>query len=103
LMENSQDVVYVLDREGLVRFVSASVRTVLGYDPEGYKRAPVAALDFVHPEDRLAAEELLRYLLAHPGEVRTGEFRVLHANGTPIPMEAWGRNLLDEPGSGGWW
>ncbi|MCX7849967.1 ATP-binding protein [Thermus sp.] len=97
LMENSQDVVYVLDREGLVRFVSASVRTVLGYDPEGYKRAPVAALDFVHPEDRLAAEELLRDLLAHPGEVRTGEFRVLHADGTPIPMEAWGRNLLDEP------
>jgi PAS domain S-box-containing protein len=97
LLENSQDVVYVLDREGLIRFVSASVRAVLGYDPEGYKRAPVSGLDFVHPEDRFLAEELFRELLHHPGEVRTGQFRVLHADGTPIPMEAWGRNLLEEP------
>ncbi|MDM7324113.1 MAG: GAF domain-containing protein, partial [Thermus sp.] len=38
LLEHSQDVIYVLDREGVIRFVSASVRHVLGYDPEGYKR-----------------------------------------------------------------
>ncbi|WP_234553822.1 ATP-binding protein [Thermus caliditerrae] len=97
LLEHSQDVVYVLDREGIVRFVSASVRAVLGYDPEGYKRASLQGLEFVHPEDRELAEELFRELLAHPGEVRTGEFRVLHASGIPIPVEAWGRNLLDEP------
>ncbi|GAA6754562.1 ATP-binding protein [Thermus thalpophilus] len=101
LLEHSQDVVYVLDGEGGVRFVSASVRGVLGYDPEGYKRTPLNALDFVHPEDRSLAEGLFRELLAHPGEVRTGEFRVLHADGTPIPMEAWGRNLLHEPRVGG--
>ncbi|TBH20957.1 ATP-binding protein [Thermus thermamylovorans] len=97
LMENSQDVVYVLDREGIIRFVSASVRAVLGYDPEGYKRAPVQGLESVYPEDRPLAAALLQELLAHPGQVRTGEFRVLHADGTAIPMEAWGRNLLDEP------
>lgn len=97
LLENSQDVIYVLDREGMIRFVSASVRAVLGYDPEGYKAAPVSALEFVHPQDRPLAEALFRELLARPGEVRTGEFRVLHADGTPIPMEAWGRNLLEEP------
>ncbi|WP_234503945.1 MULTISPECIES: ATP-binding protein [Thermus] len=101
LMEHSQDVVYVLDGNGTIRFVSASVRGVLGYDPEGYRRAPVNGLDFVHPEDRPLAEALFRELLAHPGEVRAGEFRVLHADGTPIPMEAWGRNLLHEPRVGG--
>lgn len=97
LLEHSQGVVYVLDGEGLIRYVSASVRPVLGYDPEGYKRAPLRALDFVHPEDRGLAEALFRELLRHPGEVRTGEFRVLHADGIAIPVEAWGRNLLADP------
>ncbi|MDM7325190.1 MAG: ATP-binding protein, partial [Thermus sp.] len=101
LLEHSQDVIYVLDREGVIRFVSASVRHVLGYDPEGYKRAPVRGLDFVYPEDRPLAEALFRELLAAPSQVRTGEFRVLHADGTPIPMEAWGRNLLLDPRVGG--
>ncbi|WP_038056833.1 ATP-binding protein [Thermus amyloliquefaciens] len=97
LLEHSQDVIYVLDGEGMIRFVSASVRHVLGYDPEGYKRARVNGLEFVHPDDRPVAEALFRELLSSPSEVRTGEFRVLHADGTPIPMEAWGQNLLEDP------
>ncbi|GAB5601691.1 ATP-binding protein [Thermus sp. FJN-A] len=101
LMENSQDVVYVLDQEGRIRFVSSSVRSLLGYNPEGYKEAPVHALDFVHPEDRPKAEALFRELLSQPGHTLTGEFRVLHQDGTPIPMEAWGRNLLQDPRVGG--
>ncbi len=101
LLENSQDVVYVLDQEGRVRFVSPSVRGLLGYEPEGHKEAPVHALDFVHPEDRPKAEALLRELLSRPGHTLTGEFRVLHKDGTPIPMEAWGRNLLQDPRVGG--
>ncbi|MFZ8812971.1 MAG: ATP-binding protein, partial [Thermus aquaticus] len=100
-LEHSQDVVYVLDREGLVRFVSQNVRHILGYDPEGYKRAPIRALEFVHPEDRPRAEALFQELLAQPGVVRVAEFRVLHADGTPIPVSAWGRNLLHEPRVGG--
>ncbi len=97
LLEHAQDVVYVLDQEGLVRFVSQSVRPILGYDPEGYKKALIRALDFVYPEDRPQAEALFRELLARPGEVRVAEFRVLHAGGTPIPVSAWGRNLLQDP------
>ncbi|SDE70102.1 PAS/PAC sensor signal transduction histidine kinase [Thermus arciformis] len=101
LLEHSQDVVYVLDQEGFIRFASPSVRTLLGYEPEGYKEAPVKALDFVYPEDRPKAEALLGELLSQPGHTLTGEFRVLHKDGTPIPMEAWGRNLLQDPRVGG--
>ena len=97
LLEHSQDVVYVLDREGMIRFVSESVRPILGYDPEGYKKAPLRALDFVHPQDRAKAEALFLELLVRPGEVRVAEFRVLHADGTPIPVSAWGRSLLQDP------
>ncbi len=101
LLEHAQDVVYVLDQEGMVRFVSESVRHILGYDPEGYRRVPTQALDFVHPEDRPRAEALFRELLTRPGEVRVAEFRVLHADGTPVPVSAWGQNLLQDSRVGG--
>lgn len=94
LLEHSQDVVYVLDQEGRVLWVSPSVAQVLGYDPRGYELAPVRALDFVHPEDRPLAGELWRALLERPGETQTGVFRVLKADGTPVPFEVWGKNLL---------
>ncbi len=97
LLEHSQDVVYVLDQEALIRWVSPSVAQVLGYDPKGYERAPVRALDFVHPEDRPLAEGLWQALLQRPGEVQTAFFRVLKADGQALPVEAWGKNLLQDP------
>jgi PAS domain S-box-containing protein len=101
LFAYSQDVVYVLDREGYIRWVSESARTVLGYDPEGYRQVRVRGLDYVHPEDRPLAEELWRRLLSSEGETVTATFRVLRVDGTPVPFEAWGRNLLGEPRVGG--
>ncbi|MER3425968.1 MAG: PAS domain-containing sensor histidine kinase [Thermoleophilia bacterium] len=100
LFAHSQDVVYVLDEQGYIRWVSESARAVLGYDPEGSQRARVRALDYVHPEDRTLAEELWRRLIAS-NETVTATFRVLKADGTPVPFEAWGRNLLAEPRVGG--
>lgn len=101
LLEHSQDVVYVLDEEARIRFVSPSVGAVLGYDPEGYRRAALDALAFVHPEDQERARALFQELLARPEATLRGEFRLLHQDGTPIPVEAWGRNLLKDPRVGG--
>jgi len=81
--------------------VSPSVRAVLGYDPEGYRRAALDALAFVHPEDQERARALFQELLARPEATLRGEFRLLHQDGTPIPVEAWGRNLLKDPRVGG--
>lgn len=86
LLENAQDVIYVLDGQGLLRFVSESARAVLGYDPEEVKA--LGAWDHVHPEDRPRAQNLLAELLACPGEVRRAELKVLYRDGTPIPVEA---------------
>ncbi|GGM93614.1 sensor histidine kinase [Thermus composti] len=96
LLEHAQDLVYILDREGRIRFASPNVPTLLGYGREAPKEE-ARAWDFLHPEDRPQAQALLQELLASPGEVRTAQFRVLHRDGTPIPMEAWGRNLLHDP------
>jgi PAS domain S-box-containing protein len=97
LLEHYQDVVCVLDQDGGFRFVSPSVWSVLGYEPQGLGRA----WDLVHPGDLPQAQAFFQELLAQPGSTLSGEFRVLHRDGTPIPVEAWGRNLLQDPRVGG--
>ena len=97
LMENARDLVYVLDAEGMIRYASPNVRQVLGYDPEGYARETLYALDFVHPEDRAYAEAALEDLLRHPGKTREFRLRLLDAWGRVRKVRVWGRNLLEDP------
>jgi len=97
LMENARDLVYVLDAEGMIRYASPNVRQVLGYDPEGYARETLYALDFVHPEDRAYAEAALEDLLRHPGKTREFRLRLLDAWGRVRAVRVWGRNLLEDP------
>ncbi|AEV15775.1 Multi-sensor signal transduction histidine kinase [Thermus sp. CCB_US3_UF1] len=101
LLEHNQDVVYLLDEQGTIRYVTPNVRPVLGYDPLGYQREPVSGLEFVFPEDRSLAANLFRQVLAAPGQEVVGEVRVVNAQGEPRWFEVWARNLLHEPGVGG--
>ncbi|BCZ94445.1 hypothetical protein TthAK1_10620 [Thermus thermophilus] len=96
-MENARDLVYVLDAEGMIRYASPNVRQVLGYDPEGYARETLYALDFVHPEDRAYAEAALEDLLRHPGKTREFRLRLLDTWGRVRKVRVWGRNLLENP------
>ncbi|GAA6735485.1 PAS domain S-box protein [Thermus oshimai] len=96
LTENSREVIYLLDGKGYLRYASPNVRAVLGYDPEGYRRAPIHALDFVHPEDRTYAEAALENLLRHPGETQEYRLRILDAWGRVRAVRVWGRNLLKD-------
>lgn len=97
LVENARDLVYVLDAEGMIRYASPNVRQVLGYDPEGYARETLYALDFVHPEDRAYAEAALEDLLRHPGKTREFRLRLLDTWGRVRKVRVWGRNLLENP------
>ncbi|GAA6757141.1 PAS domain S-box protein [Thermus oshimai] len=97
MTENSREVIYLLDGKGYLRYASPNVRAVLGYDPEGYRRAPIHALDFVHPEDRTYAEAALENLLRHPGETQEYRLRILDAWGRVRAVRVWGRNLLKDP------
>ncbi|MDX2007894.1 MAG: ATP-binding protein [Meiothermus sp.] len=101
LLENSHDVVYVLDEAGLLIYVSPNARSVLGYDPEGYRSAPIQAMDFLHPDDRPKAAELFDRLRQKPETTLRAELRLLDHRGQAIWAEVWGRNLLADPAVGG--
>lgn len=77
LVENINDVIYVVDIEGGVKYVSPSVEAVLGYQPSDLVGKPVT--DFVHGPDQSGFRDSFNVLLA--GEGRQSEYRVVTKSG----------------------
>ena len=88
LIENSSDLIVVLDREGAMQYVSPSHRTVLGYDSETLIGR--SAFQLVHPDDAPGLERTFRKNVA-AGFVGLGqlqELRFRHADGSWRWLEA---------------
>ncbi len=100
LVENSRELIYLLDAQGRMLYASPNVDQVLGYNPLGYTRETLPVLDFVHPEDRPYAEAALEDLIRHPGATREYRVRILDAQGQVRAVRVWGRNLLQDEAVG---
>ncbi len=68
LTEHSSDIVFVVDRDHVVRYVSPSVTRVLGWSPGDALGTDVLRL--AHREDREAARQALEVALSRPGVAR---------------------------------
>lgn len=97
ILEASGDIVAMVEHE-VLRFVSPSVREILGHEPESLEG--VAPLDLVHPDDRARIDELFTQLeAAGEGSLRTG-CRLRHADGSWREMELSARPGPFGPASG---
>lgn len=96
LIANSLDDVAVLNSDGTVRFHSPSMGQVLGYYPDE-QSVGSNALDFLHPDERPMADEILKQVRARPGVPFSFEMRARHADGTWHTMEVVLKNLIDDP------
>src|SRR4028118_1143958 len=97
VLQNTSDIILVLDAKGAIRYVNAAVRRILGYDPE--ELIGVKAFDFLHPED--AERARLTETLRSSGVQAPVEFRLRHADGSWRHVEVVRNNLLDSPSVGG--
>jgi len=95
LVENSLDIVTILDVNGNVIYSSPSTEKILGYNLEKISKIPI--FNLIHPRDvaKLAAEFM--ELTKISGSVRCCDVRVLHENGSWHKMESIAQNLLDDP------
>lgn len=95
LIENSSDLITVIDRDGEVTYVSPSIRKIVGIDPETAVGREV--FEFVHEDDRQRVEDAFEGLIDNPGEKRRVEYRLANADGDWLDMESEVWNLLDNP------
>jgi diguanylate cyclase (GGDEF)-like protein/PAS domain S-box-containing protein len=94
LVQYSSDLVCVLDREGLVSYISPAIGSLLGYTAaEVMGRDPQ---EFIHPDDSATAQ--LTFEQARGGENGTIEMevRVRHADGSWVLLDVVGSNHLDD-------
>ncbi len=92
LIEHTSDIITVVDEDGLVRYGSPSVETVLGYLPE--EVVGRRAEELVHPDDRARVLEAHRAAMRDPWTAQRGvEFRFRHMDGTWRVLEALGSAL----------
>jgi PAS domain S-box-containing protein len=95
LMENSLDVLTILNREGIFQFNSPSVKSVLDHEPK--ELAGRSAFEFVHPEDLPGVMQAFERTLQRPDLRITHQFRFRRRDGTWCDLETVCRNRLDDP------
>ncbi len=99
LIENSADIIAVVNPDATIRYVSPAIERVLGRTPEGLFGG--GAFDFVHPDDQPPAKELFARVLAEPGATRQTDIRARHEDGGWRVLEIAVSNLLNAPSVGG--
>jgi PAS domain S-box-containing protein len=96
LIERSKDAFLLLDADGVIAYISSSVRRVLGYDPK--ECIGMSAFDLLHPDDRETYKRLMNEFVRSPGKSFRVELRARHRNGSWRWIETVGSNLLRDPG-----
>lgn len=99
LIENSSDLITILDQHGCIRYQSPSVKRVLGYQPDTLTGQPLATL--LHPDDAPAATAALTASQFNAIDAPTVEFRLLHHDGSWRLVEAMRSQLRDSAGTEG--
>ncbi len=92
LVQNSSDIIAVVSANGTVGYKSPSIKRILGYEPENWKKA----FEFVHPDDLAKVESLLKRALIYAGVSIADELRLQHADGSWRDFEVIVNNLLTE-------
>jgi PAS domain S-box-containing protein len=92
MLAHSGDVTMLLDESAVVRFVTASSASVLGYAPSSLHDLPLQ--DLLHPDDVATVDGVLAQLRTAPSNPSSCEARYSHADGTWRWMDVVFTNLL---------
>ncbi|MCH7628724.1 MAG: PAS domain S-box protein, partial [Proteobacteria bacterium] len=86
MIENSTDVITILEAGGEIQYESPSLERIFGYEPNQLIGKNV--FDYVHPDDRQRIMEVFASTLQTQGVSETVQFRFSHQNGSWIYLEA---------------
>jgi PAS domain S-box-containing protein len=99
LIQNSSDIIRIIDRDGRIAYESDSGARILGHPPgRTLGRSP---LEFIHPEDHESVREALGEVYANTNPGTPTGFRIRHADGGWVAVESVAANLIGVPGVDG--
>lgn len=94
LVQQSSELIEILDTDGKVQYCSAAVTKILGYQPN--QRLQQSFFELVHPEDGAKVQAFLAQTIANPGTSSTLIYRRLRVNGEWVYLESGFNNLLHD-------
>lgn len=95
LVQNSSDIITILEVDGTIRYQSPAAERVLGFAPE--QRIGRNMIEFLDPDDVSRVTQALGELLHTPGGTFRTELALQHRDGSKRILEAIGLNLLSDP------
>jgi PAS domain S-box-containing protein len=95
LVEESNDVISIIDADGRFQYQSPSLERILGYDPE--ETVGEMAWEYIHPDDREAVMDTFEEWLVSPEARELIEYRARHADGSWRWFEARASKQFDNP------
>ncbi len=95
LLANGADIVLLLDRVGVVRWASPSVKRILGIEPG--ELIGRSNRELAHPDDERALRQGFLATLKSKAELERTTLRFRHQDGTYRWLEIVGSNHLDNP------
>ncbi|ULQ56035.1 PAS domain S-box protein [Flavihumibacter rivuli] len=95
LFQNSLDIVYVVDAEGKLTYVTPSLTQILGYQEQEVLNQKI--FQHIHPEEKVMIEAGFKQLISGPDHSLMMPMRVKHKAGHWIWMEMKGQNKLSNP------
>lgn len=94
LIQNTSDIITILDHDGTILYESPAIREVLGYEPDELVGKNV--FEYVHPDDLDRMARAGAEIKSRPGVGRPVEFRFRLADGSWRCLESLTNNLLED-------
>jgi len=98
LVENSFEVIALVDTQAKVLYTSPSTKNILGHDNS--ELVGRSMFEFMHPQDISGIFEIFQGLLKSPGAITHAICRMQRKDGSWRWMEGSGHNLLHDPAIG---
>jgi PAS domain S-box-containing protein len=95
LVQNSSDLIAILDKEGKVSYSSSSFFKILGYTDSFLKNKNLS--DLIIEDDRAEFSHWLENSALSDQETHSLEFRILHADGHYVYLESIFNNQISDP------
>jgi len=92
LIQNSSDIITILQEDGIISYESPSLKRVLGYAPDVLIGRN--AFELVHPDDVQKVRDAFAEVIRNPDGPLSTQFRFRHQDGSWRVLEATGSNQL---------